>query len=196
MRILITDTETGGLSYKDHSCLSVGWLVGDLETGEELVKREYFVKLPSVEDYSITPESFAVHGITAEEAFSKGVPPEEIATQMLDDYIEYGCQYYGGHNVAYDVRFLSEHIFGFETESEDFQANFTYRCIDSLHIVEGLHGLPNVKYGKTLTSALKAFGVDMSDWPGKSHEALYDCVQCFRLLIRMRELFNQVKLGG
>ena len=34
MRILIGDTETGGLNPKIHSVFSVGALVGDLETGE------------------------------------------------------------------------------------------------------------------------------------------------------------------
>jgi len=195
MRVMIFDTETGGLDFNKHSLLTIGWVIGDVETGEIFKTVEFHNKLGSVSDYNITEGAYKVHGISAEECMSKGVPTEEIADAMISDFVEFGCQHVGGHNVHFDIAFSSKHIFGFETESQEFNANFTYRHMDSLPVVQLFGGLSNVGAGKTLTQVVKMLKIDMSDHSGsKFHAALYDSICCFRALVKIRDLFRQVKI--
>lgn len=190
MRVLIADTETGGLKPREHSCLSVGALAGDLDTGEILETFESYVRLPNLDDYNVTPGSIEVHGITPEQAFRDGIPPEEIAEQFADLHTNYNVMHCGGHNFPFDVEVMSFHIFGFQ-ETEEFRANFGYRMLDSLPVVRLTSGMDEVKSGRTVEQAVKALGIDMSDYGKKNyHAALFDSVCTFRILHRYRQVFT------
>jgi DNA polymerase III epsilon subunit-like protein len=196
MKIQVFDTETGGLDPSMHSLLSVGYVVGDLANGEVLHAAEDFVKLDSVDDYVITDGAFGVHGISAEQCMDVGIPVSEIADRFTDCYVEHGCQLYGGHNVAFDVRFLCKHVFDFKGPYPEiqFESNFTYHKIDSLAPMELFADLPNVGTGKRLERAIKVLKVDMSDVTGNYHGALFDTIACFKVMCRIRELFGQLAI--
>lgn len=190
MRILIFDTETGGLDPKAHSVFSVGALVGDLETGQVISQFEALHKLPSIDDYKFTAKAVEIHGITPSQAFSEGLPTNEIRDKFMDLWHAHGAQIMGGHNCPFDVRMMAHGIYGIEPQQ--FEANFTYRFIDSLPVVRLFTGNDNVKSGASLTQAAKAFNIDMSDvGKNKFHAALFDSLVCFRVLHKFRKVLSQ-----
>jgi DNA polymerase III alpha subunit (gram-positive type) len=187
---MIMDTETGGLDPKVHSVFSIGALVGDLETGEIISQFEALHKLPSINDYKFTPQAIEIHGITPSQAFSEGITTEEIRDKFMDLWHDHGAQIMGGHNTQHDVRMMAYQIYGIEPQQ--FEANFTYRFIDSLPVVRLFTGNDNVKSGASLTQAVKAFNIDMADvGKNKFHTALFDSIACFRVLHKFRKVLSE-----
>lgn len=190
MLVQIYDSETGGLDVSKHSVFSIGALVGDLETGRIIDSYEAYHRMPSIDDYVYTAKAIEVHGITPQEAFTKGVPTEEIRDAFTDMWIKNGVAMIGGHNEAsYDRPIVAKQIFNCTTT--EFEANFTYRSLDSLPVMRLFTGHDNVKSGATLTQAVKALNIDMSDYgKNKFHAALFDAVAAFRILHRFRTVFK------
>lgn len=189
MKVMIADTETGGLDENKQSLLSVGFVIGDLTTGEIFEKYEKYVKHDS---YVISEKSFEVHGITEEYCHEHGVPPQQIADAMSDSYINNNCELIGGHNFQFDVRWMSKHLF--ETDGTGFNSLFTHRHLDSFPICQ-MFNLSDKKVtsGNTLTSWVKYFKIDMSDFKGKnSHNALYDSAACFRVSCEFRKCIEKI----
>lgn len=190
MRIMVFDTESGGLDAKAHSVFSVGALVGDLETGEIISQFEALHKLSSINDYKFTAKAIEIHGITPSQAFADGETTEAIRDKFMDLWHDHEAQIMGGHNCQFDVRMMSYGIYGIEPQQ--FEANFTYRFIDSLPVVRLFTGNDNVKSGASLTQAAKAFNIDMSDiGKNKFHAALFDSIVCFRVLHKFRKVLSQ-----
>jgi DNA polymerase III epsilon subunit-like protein len=188
MRVLVFDTETGGLDPEVHSVFSLGALVGDLDSGEIIDTFEAYHKLPSIESYKYTPKAIEIHGITPAEAFAKGITTEKLCDRFTDMWHDHGAAIIGGHNVEYDVRMVSHQLFGFKPQ--DFERNFTYRKLDSLPVMRLYTGHDQVKSGASLSQVIKALNIDMSDFKGKYHAALFDSVCCFRVLHRFRTVFS------
>jgi DNA polymerase-3 subunit epsilon/ribonuclease T len=189
MKIFVFDTETGGLDSNTCSCLEVGALVGDLDTGEVFETFESKVKLPSRDDYNVTAGAFKVHGITVEECMAEGMTPEDIGTKMIDMFVQHGAQLYGGHNVPFDVRFVARKIFGFEPDEWD--STFTFRKIDTHDIIRLMLGTDNMKSGATLGQIAKTLKIPTGDISGgKYHAALFDALITFRVMLRFREAFK------
>ncbi|MCV0439824.1 MAG: 3'-5' exonuclease [Hydrogenophaga sp.] len=183
------DTETGGLDAEVHSVFSVGALIGDLDTGEILDMFEAYHRLPSVDDYVYTDKAVEIHGITPQEAFEQGLSTEEIQEKFSDLWFNGGAAIMGGHNVDYDYRMMSRQIYNVTTG--EFEANFTYRKLDSLPVMRLFTGHDNVKSGASLGQAVKALSIDMTDFgKNKYHAALFDSIACFRVLHRFRRVFD------
>lgn len=190
MRVLVFDTETGGLDPKKHSVFSVGALVGDLDTGEIIDMFECLHKLDSVDAYQYTAKAVEIHGITPEQAFREGIPTAEIRDKFMDLYQNHGAAIIGGHNIEYDVRMMSYQIYGFEPQQ--FEANFTYRKLDTLPMIRLFTGHDNVQSGASLTQAVKLLNIDMADYgKNKFHAALFDSICSFRLMAKFRKILTQ-----
>jgi len=190
MKILIADTETGGLDPKIHSVFSVGALVGDLETGEVIDQFEALHRLPSLADYKFTAKAVEIHGITPSQAMAEGLETEAICDRFVDLWHNHGAQIMGGHNFQFDVRMLSYQIF--DIEPQQFEANFTYRFVDSMPLIRLFTGNEAIKSGASLSQTVKAFGIDMSDvGKNKFHAALFDSLCCFRILHKFRKVLTQ-----
>lgn len=189
MRVMVFDTETGGLDPKMHSVFSVGALVGDLDTGEIIAQFEALNRLPSEADYKYTAKAVEIHGITPSKAFQEGMPTEAIQEKFMDLWHDHGAQIMGGHNCHFDVRMMAYGIY--KIEPQQFEANFTYRFIDSLPVTRLFSGNDAVKSGASLTQAVKAFGIDMTDiGKNKFHAALFDSIACFRVLHKFRKVLS------
>ena len=190
MKVMIFDCETGGLDSHTHSLLSLGMVVGDLDTGEIIDTYEAYHKMPSIEDYCVTPEAEAIHGISVDTAFNEGVSTEELQEAFADMWAKHNCLHWGGHNAnPFDVNFMSRQVFKFEPEQ--FVANFGHRSLDSLPVVRMTSGIEPVKSGGTLTSVAKFLKIDMSDYgKNKFHAALFDSIVAFRVLHRYRKVFS------
>ena len=194
MRVLVYDTETGGLDPAKHSVFSVGALVGDLDTGEIIDQFEAYHRLPSVSDYVFGDRAIEIHGITPQDAFTNGVSTEEIQEQFVDLWHNNGAAILGGHNEPFDRRFMSSQIF--DISVSEFDGNFTYRALDSLPVMRLFTGHDNVKAGASLTQGIKALSIDMS-YLGKNkfHAALFDSHCCFQVLRRFRQVFGSEELA-
>ena len=194
MRVLVYDTETGGLDAEKHSLFSFGALVGDLDTGEIIDSFEAYHKLPSISDYVYTDKAIEIHGITPEEAFATGITSEELQGLFTDLWFEHGAAILAGHNEPYDRRFISRQLFGIS--QLQFEANFTYRALDSLPVVRLYTGHDNVPSGASLNQAVKALKIDMTDHgKNKYHAALFDAICTFRILHRFRTVFSNPEFG-
>jgi DNA polymerase III alpha subunit (gram-positive type) len=189
MRVLVYDTETGGLDAEKHSLFSLGALVGDLDSGEIIDMFEAFHRLPSVEDYVYTQRAIEVHGITPEEAFNNGISTDELQAKFSDLWFNNGAAIIGGHNEPFDRRFVARQLFNISVP--EFESNFTYRSLDSLPVMRLYTGHDKVKAGASLEQATKALKIDMSDHgKNKYHAALFDSIACFRVLHRFRNVFR------
>lgn len=190
MRVMVFDTETGGLDSKVHSVFSVGALVGDLNTGEIIDQFECLHRLPSISDYKYTAKAIEIHSITPERAFAEGISTQEIQDKFMDLWNDHGAATMGGHNVPYDVRMMSHQIYNIEPQQ--FESNFTYRFLDTLPLIRVVTGTDKVPSGASLTQAIKAFNVDMSDLgKNKFHAALFDSICAFRLMHKFRTVIMQ-----
>lgn len=190
MRVLVYDTETGGLDATKHSVFSVGALVGDLDTGEIIDMFECLHRLPSVDDYVFGQRAIEIHGITPEQAFRDGVPTEEIQQKFMDLYHNNGVATIGGHNEPFDRRMMAHGIYGITVP--EFEANFTYRSLDSLPIIRVCTGSDNVTSGSSLSQAIKWFNINMSEFgKNKFHAALFDAICSFKLMHKFRSVITQ-----
>lgn len=190
MRILIFDTETGGLEPAIHSVLSVGALVGDLETGEIVSQFECLHKMKSIDDYKYTAKALEINGLTPTQAFNDGLTTEEIRDKFMDLWHDHGAQILGGHNVDYDVEMMACQIY--KVTKKQFELNFTYRKVDSLPVMRLFTGNDNVKGGASLSQAVKALNIDMSEFgKNKFHTALYDSICCFKILHKFRKVLSE-----
>jgi DNA polymerase-3 subunit epsilon len=98
-RVVVCDTETGGIDPHRDSILSVALVTGD---GDR--QMEIFVREP---DLRITPESRKIHGITERFIKANGQSPGAVC-DALDAFVApIGRKaIMAGHNIAFDVAFL------------------------------------------------------------------------------------------
>lgn len=189
MRILVFDTETGGTDARKYSVFSIGALVGDLDSGEIIESFEAFHKLPSIKDYNYSQKAIEIHGVTPEQAFQDGLTTEEIQDKFMDLWNNHGAAIIGGHNIDFDVRMLSHQIY--KIDPHEFEANFTYRKLDTLPMMRLFTGHDNVPSGATLAQSVKALNIDMSEFgKAKYHSALYDTVCAFKIMCKFRKVLT------
>jgi DNA polymerase III alpha subunit (gram-positive type) len=190
MRVLVFDTETGGLNPEQHSVFSLGALVGDLDSEEIIEKFEALHKLPSISDYVYTAKAVEIHGITPSQAFEEGLPTEEIRDKFMDLWQNHGAAIIGGHNITYDVNMLAYQIY--HCKPQEFEANFTHRKLDTLPVIRLFTGHDNVQSGASLGQAIKLLNIDMTDFgKNKFHAALFDSICAFRLMCKFRKVLTQ-----
>jgi DNA polymerase III epsilon subunit-like protein len=186
---MVFDTETGGFDPEVNSLLSVGIVVGDLDTGQVIEQFEGYLKLDKIEDYNITPSSFEVHGITAEDCMSKGISREEMQNKFMDMYHEHGCSLLAGHNAPlFDVPFIAHQLF--KITPRQLTDNLTYRILDSMPIIRLFSGVEGMKQGASLSQTIKTIGIDMKDVSGGYHAALFDSIATFRILHKFRKVLT------
>lgn len=189
MKVLVFDTETGGLNPKEHSVFSVGALVGDLDTGEIIEKFEALHRLESVQDYKYTAKAIEIHGITPAQAFQEGLTTGKICDKFMDLWTSHGAAIIGGHNVEFDVRMMAHQLY--KIEPQQFEANFTYRKLDTLPMMRLFTGHDNVMSGATLTQAVKLMNIDMSEFgKNKFHAALFDTICAFKIMCKFRAVLT------
>ena len=190
MRVLVFDTETGGLNPEQHSVFSVGALVGDLDSGEIIDKFETFHRLPSLSDYVYTAKAVEIHGITPQQAFDEGLTTEEIRDKFMDLWHNNGAAILGGHNIVYDINMMAYQIYGCAPQA--FEANFTHRKLDTLPVIRLFTGHDDVQSGASLGQAIKLLKIDMTDFgKNKFHAALFDAICAFRLMVKFRKVLTQ-----
>lgn len=188
MRVMIMDTETGGLDPDKYSLLEVAAVVIDLSTGEELDHFDAKHRLPSVKHYRTSPKALEINKLTVEDCFENGVETGAICDKLVSMFKEHGCVAVGGQNFGFDIPFLARRLF--RVTDDEWRRTFSrqgrFNLLDTLPIARMLTGILTTKNFK-LESLVKAFGVDMSDVKGDYHSALKDTIATARLLYKQRE---------
>lgn len=180
-KIIVFDTETGGLDPQEHSLLQVGILV--CEDGVVLDK----LKINIIhENYVVTERAMEINridltshtGSTAHEAV------EEI-TAFVKKHFSKPAQVLG-HNVPFDVGFLKEL---FKSVGANYDRVFSYRLLDTSSIARFLIFAGIIPDGGSLGQLAKQFGVEFDQ--DSLHDALVDCEVTYKLLIEMTNMFPQ-----
>lgn len=103
-KILIVDTETGGLDPLTSSILSVGaviWNNGVLE--------DTYYSLIAEPEIVADPKALAVNGLSLDQIKAEGKTTTTVAMDLMNFCEKYGLPYrcsLGGHNVRFDEGFL------------------------------------------------------------------------------------------
>lgn len=174
MKLVVIDTETGGLDPAVHSLLSVGMWTIDTVRGTIDNPLYFLVKEPLI---VTTPYAMGINGLDLGDISREGLRPKE-ALEKVREY----CKAIEeprpdtilkkpipvGHNVGFDIGFLNRLV---SVSGDDGTLPFHYRTIDvpSILITMYLAGI----LPKDISSSQKAleyFGMKR----GKVHNALHD----------------------
>lgn len=167
MKLVVVDTETGGLDPQVHSLLSVG--MWTLDTVERTIYNPlyFLVREPHI---VTVPQAMEVNGLGVEDIEKDGLDPHS-ALHVIRNY----CRDLGdkpspvGHNIAFDIAFLNRLVR--LTDTEDLGLPFHYRTVDVPSVLTTLY-LAGVLPSDISSSqkALKYFGMER----GSVHNALHD----------------------
>lgn len=174
-KIVVMDTETGGLDPKKHSLLQVALVV--FEDGNEIDS----LKLNVVHDvYNTTEKAMEINGIDLETHV--GYFPDDVAEQVvtfMQKHFEEPAQVCG-HNVQFDVGFFKEM---FAYANLDYDKVFSYRLLDTSAVARFLIFTGMVPNRGSLGDLAKFFNIDFV--PNELHDALVDCRVTYQLLTAM-----------
>ena len=185
-KLLVIDTETGGLDPKLFSILSLGAVVWN--DREILDSFEVFVTEPEIK---AEREALEVNQINLDWLKANGVPPAEAVSRFhlfLDKNFGAGASREKinvvGHNVSFDVGFLKR-LYSFTDYKYD--EVFSHRVLDTAGIVRFLiivGKLPLESAGST--AVFEHFQINVET--GKRHTALADASATATLLTRLVDM--------
>ena len=183
MRIVVIDTETGGLDPARHSILSVG--VALLENGKVLDAREWLVAEPE-EELAYDQEALRINGINIEAHMKVAEPPRDVLVGIADFIPRNFRQNRGraqlaGHNIGFDVGFMRRlaRLGGLPDYMRDM---FAYKHLDTSVILQYLAARGELEYNPgSLGKACEFFGITLDN----AHTAKADAVATAELLARM-----------
>lgn len=178
-RIIVMDTETGGLDPQKHSLLQIGLMV--CEDGAVLDK----IRINVTHDkYVTTPYALELNGIDL--STHEGPRPKEAVEQVINfvkKHFTNPAQVLG-HNVSFDVGFLKVL---FKKAEVDYDSVFSYRLLDTSSIARFLVFSGVIPSGGSLEQLANQFGIPFN--PKKLHDALVDCEVTYQLILEMTKLF-------
>lgn len=168
MRQLWLDTETGGLSAKENSLLTIGLYIPDQERSLELKIKH--------ESYHVSPVALKVNNIDLEDHDRDAIPTRE-ATLMIKDFLKNEKYIPCGHNVDFDLRFIQEQL-PYVTE------NFHYGKICTKIIAQFL--VDQKKIPKDLGTKLEnLYSYLLGENLDGAHTALSDAIASYKIYQEM-----------
>ena len=179
MKLLIVDTETGGLNPKEHDLLTIGLVVWE----DKEFKDELELKI-SKEAYRTTEQALAVNKLNLEELKKIGESEKETIAKI----IAFVKKNFGkekptvcGHNVNFDVGFLRSL---FERNFFDYEKYLSHRTLDTMSIMTFLflQGKTETRLAK-LDDAIQYF--QMTITAEERHTALADTKVTGKILNEM-----------
>lgn len=187
-RLLVLDTETGGLDPNEFSILSVGAVIwDDGALGQE-------IDLPIAEASIVTdPESLSINQINPKKHLLTAIPVDQ-AIAHFTSYLKRNFPALAqgekitlvGHNVAFDIGFLRRF---FRLGNERFEDYFSHRTVDTATILKFLMLAGRVSLDSpNSTAAFDYFGVKISN--RERHTALADARATAKLLSAMLTLIK------
>ena len=199
MKVIVFDTETTGLpvdynalitdSAKWPHVIQLSYIVYDTDTKEILDFTDRIVKLdPAV---VISPESIAVHKITAERSQEEGKPIGAVLAEFI--YALQDVDLVVGHNVSFDKRMLRVECYRNGIHAEPFinssrillpeyctMRETTARC--QLPTQNSKTGQTYFKWPKLSELHTHLFGAP----PRGTHNAIADVMICLRCFVSVK----------
>lgn len=185
-RLLIFDTETGGLDPAIHSLLSIGGVVW--EDGRIVDT----IEINIVED-QITADikALAVNKIDLAEHKANGVDIYD-AINLWEAFV---TKHFGtkkvelcGHNVGFDLGFLKR-FYRLSSREQFYDKRYSYRSLDTISLAFGLKLSGKLPLQKlNLASLWKHYGIEVSQ--DKAHNALTDALVTAEILNKMIGVIN------
>jgi len=180
-RLVIIDTETGGLDPSVHSLLSIGLVTFDGSRSTEI-----FVKEPTI---STHPRSMAVNGIDLAYIEAHGLEPTAAVAQVeafLDALGGRRPVMLAGHNIAFDLAYMRR-LYGLAGRSAP--AEFTHRSVDTHALLWALAATGRLP--PEVTTSDGAFGhFGVSPPTELRHTALGDALATRELVVHLLALIG------
>ncbi len=178
-KMLVIDTETGGLDPRTDAIISVACVVYN-DAPEEFV---HMVVNDPTGCKGIAP--MAVHGITDERIQKHGHSPRYVVDHiinLLQRNQMYGKVTLAGHNLPFDVGFLRRL---FWLAGEDFDKHFNHGGLDTKGLALALEAAGRIRLtSSSLVHVAPSFGVA----PWKEHDALEDALATAKVLRKQLDM--------
>lgn len=178
-RLMILDTETGGLDPEQHSLLDIGLVVID-ENNNVLFEYESLIK--SVDGtYHIHPLAYEMHKITPQMCDEKGKLPKEIIADMAkirDTFFDGKPITIIAHNSAFDLGFVKKMFKENSTEKEyAYNKVISRNALDTASMTLQLMrmGVLKLEGRPSLDALIEHYNVKQNS--EKRHGALFDAQQ-------------------
>jgi DNA polymerase III epsilon subunit-like protein len=179
-KIVVVDTETGGLDPNVESILSIGMVIMDSETGE-LGERYY--SLIDEPNLVANPRALEVNGLTVEQIKAEGKSPQEVCRD-IDAFLRRHSlkkPTLAGHNIAgFDMGFIRRlyRVAGVKW------LPFDYHVLDTMSVAVLLRFNGHLPVEKvSLDNLCQHFGINIREGgEGAQHNALEDAVATAKLL--------------
>ena len=189
-KLLVVDTETGGLDPSRNSILSVGAVVW--ENGRLGESFEAYVLEPKLQ---IDDKAMEINRIDLAWLHLHGLNPADAVNRFVDFLRNTFKELHdrkekipiAGHNVNFDVGFLKRL---FALAGEDYDEVFSHRILDTAGILRFLalaETIPLSEAGST--AAFDYFHIDINS--SERHTALADARATGQLLTKLVELVKQ-----
>ncbi|WP_336786894.1 3'-5' exonuclease [Paenibacillus sp. MMO-177] len=190
MRILFTDSETGGLDPRRHSLLQLA--VVSYEVGKGMIAAdEFYVKN---DHYELTEEAMKINQLDVlNEVHIKGLYDHEACDRIVS-FIERSFgqietkadrPILSGHNVGFDKSFMEYQLF--DHYHTPMQKYISHRTLDIMSLLWGLHIAGKIPVEAcTSQGAFEYFGVDNK----KAHTALSDILASIEVFEKAMKLMK------
>lgn len=184
-KILVIDTETGGLSAEKNSILSFAAVVF-----ENLVATNEIEVYVKEDDIQVTPKAMEVNKIDLKWLRANGKSPVE-ALSLLEKFVvdNFGTEKVSpaGHNVGFDVRFMQRL---FRLAGKNYDDMFSHRTLDTAAVLRFLSMTGKIDM-KTASAdeAFKYFKIEIS--PDKRHTALGDAKATAEMLTKLAAIVKK-----
>lgn len=186
-KLLVIDTETGGLDPATHSILSVGAIVW--EDGKLGDSFEVYILEPTLQ---VDKKATEVNRISLPWLHQHGSNPADAVKQFIA-FIERNFNEYQnqrdkvpivGHNINFDVGFLKRL---FSLAGQNYDEVFSHRVLDTAGILRFLSLAGKISiHGAGSTAAFDYFHIDINS--SERHTALADARATGQLLTKLVEL--------
>ena len=189
-RIVVVDSETGGVDPGIHPLISLAAVVLDrgfnvLDTFEVLVNEG--------DEYAITEESIAIHGITRPQIQARGLDPHLVVAQFHAFLTRFFPKLGGekvvlaGHNVHFDRGFL---VRLYNLADLEFDRFFSRRMIDAASVY-GFLAMAGLVPETDLSSEAMFRTLGITSSPRSRHDALTDALATAAALGAMIDMLAQ-----
>jgi DNA polymerase III epsilon subunit-like protein len=188
-KLLVLDTETGGVDPDRHSLLSIGAVVW--EDGRQGAELEVLVAEP---DFIVTARAMEINRIDLVAHSRQAVAPADalaILTRFVVDQFRQELAsgekvVLAGHNIGFDVGFLKRL---FRAAGSDFEALFSHRSLDTASVLRFLSLAGMVPEAAAASNeAFRYLKIEISE--ADRHTALGDARATAELLTRLVELMR------
>lgn len=188
-KLLVIDTETGGIDPDRYSILSIGLIVWE----DGILKAELEV-LIAEPDFVVTPRALEINRIDLVSHSKRAVPPA-AAMGAIENFLNQHFQseralgekiILAGHNVSFDIAFFRRLC---RLAAADFDALFSHRVLDTASILRFLALAGQVPDATAASSnAFAHFNVALSEL--ERHTAIGDAKATGQLLTALIALVN------